>query len=46
MDLASKKQLDELRSLENPGFDFFSSAGTGENVETAFESLARRILRP
>lgn len=44
IDLVGKKQLDELRALENPGFDFLSSAGTGEFVEDAFQSLAMRIL--
>ncbi len=44
MDLVGEEQLEEMRALENPGFDFLSSAGTGENVETAFQTLARKIL--
>ena len=44
MDLVGEEQLDELRALENPGFDFLSSAGTGHNVEAAFETLAAKIL--
>ncbi len=44
VDLVREQQLNELESLASPGLDFLSSAGTGQNVETAFQLLAERIL--
>lgn len=43
-DLVGDQQIDDLTAAHPDRFDFLCSAGTGVNVESAFETLAHKIL--